>query len=61
MALAAIDDFGNRWGPLAPGFQRIPFGAVNAADRELTQDMESERSPDTCNDCMTSRAAGARG
>jgi acetylornithine/succinyldiaminopimelate/putrescine aminotransferase len=39
MALAATDDYGNRWGPLAPGFQRIPFGDINAADRALTSDI----------------------
>jgi acetylornithine/succinyldiaminopimelate/putrescine aminotransferase len=39
MALAATDDYGNRWGPLAPGFQRIPFGDINAADRALTPDI----------------------
>jgi putrescine aminotransferase len=39
MALAATDDYGNRWGPLAPGFQRIPFGDISAADRALTSDI----------------------
>jgi acetylornithine/succinyldiaminopimelate/putrescine aminotransferase len=36
MALAATDDYGNRWGPLAPGFQRIPFGDIAAAERAVS-------------------------
>jgi putrescine aminotransferase len=39
MALAATDDYGNRWGPLAPGFQRIPFGDLSAADGALTPEI----------------------
>lgn len=39
MALAATDEYGERWGPLAPGFQRIPFGDLKAADEALTEDV----------------------
>jgi acetylornithine/succinyldiaminopimelate/putrescine aminotransferase len=39
LALAATDEYGDRWGPLAPGFQRIPFGDIEAADRALTSDV----------------------
>jgi putrescine aminotransferase len=39
MALAATDEYGARWGPLAPGFERIPFGDIEAADRAVTKDV----------------------
>ena len=39
MALAATDDYGDRWGPLAPGFQRIPFGDIGAAESTITNDV----------------------
>jgi acetylornithine/succinyldiaminopimelate/putrescine aminotransferase len=38
MALAATDEYGERWGPLAPGFQKIEFGDIEAAERALTED-----------------------
>jgi acetylornithine/succinyldiaminopimelate/putrescine aminotransferase len=38
LALAATDDYGDRWGPLAPGFERIPFGDVDAAARAITDE-----------------------
>lgn len=39
LALAATDDYGGRWGPLAPGFERIPFGDLEAADSALTNEV----------------------
>ncbi len=32
LALAATDDYGERFGPLAPGFRRVPFGDFNALE-----------------------------
>lgn len=40
LALAATDDFGNRYGPLAPGFRRVPFGDANALEAALAADGE---------------------
>ena len=38
MALAATDEYGARFGPLAPGFQRIPFGDADAAEKTIDKD-----------------------
>jgi putrescine aminotransferase len=39
LALAATDDYGERYGPLAPGFRRVPFGDFEALDRAAADDV----------------------
>jgi acetylornithine/succinyldiaminopimelate/putrescine aminotransferase len=38
MALAATDEYGARFGPLAPGFERIPYGDADAAEKAVTEE-----------------------
>ncbi len=35
LALAATDEYGSRWGPLAPGFTRVPFGDAEGLERAI--------------------------
>ncbi len=39
MALAATDDFGTRYGPLAPGFRKVPHGDFEALEKAATDDV----------------------
>ena len=39
MALAATDEYGERWGPLAPGFRRVPFGDFDSLAAAATEDV----------------------
>ena len=39
LALAATDEFGTKFGPLAPGFQRVPFGDFAALEAAVTDDV----------------------
>lgn len=39
MALAATDDFGARYGPLAPGFRKVPHGDFEALEKAATDDV----------------------
>ena len=39
LALAATDDYGGRFGPLAPGFQRVPFGDFDALAAAVDDDV----------------------
>jgi putrescine aminotransferase len=50
LALAATDEFGEKFGPLAPGFQRVPFGdfaALEAAVSDETAAVIMETIPAT--------------
>ncbi|MDO8616308.1 MAG: aminotransferase class III-fold pyridoxal phosphate-dependent enzyme [Dehalococcoidia bacterium] len=50
LALAATDEYGERWGPLAPGFRRVPFGdfaALSAAVDDNTAAVIMETIPAT--------------
>jgi putrescine aminotransferase len=38
LALAATDEFGDKWGPLAPGFKRVPFGDFEALEAAVDGD-----------------------
>ena len=38
LALAATDDYGERFGPLAPGFRRVPFGDIEALEAAVDGD-----------------------
>ncbi len=38
LALAATDDYGERFGPLAPGFRRVPFGDIEALEAAADDD-----------------------
>lgn len=38
LALAATDEFGDKWGPLAPGFKRVPFGDFEALEAAVDDD-----------------------
>ncbi len=38
LALAATDEYGERWGPLAPGFRRVPFGDCDALAAAVDDD-----------------------
>ncbi len=37
-ALAATDDYGNRYGPLTPGFRKVPFGDFDALQASVDDD-----------------------
>src|SRR3990172_272833 len=39
MALAATDQFSTKFGPLAPGFRRVPFGDFPALEAAVTDDV----------------------
>ncbi len=39
LALAATDDFGQRYGPMAPGFRKVPFGDFPALEKAATDDV----------------------
>jgi acetylornithine/succinyldiaminopimelate/putrescine aminotransferase len=39
LALAATDQFGSKFGPLAPGFRRVPFGDFEALKAAMTDDV----------------------
>jgi len=39
LALAATDQFGSKFGPLAPGFRRVPFGDFEALKAAVTDDV----------------------
>ena len=39
LALAATDEFGSHFGPLAPGFRRVPFGDFEALEAEAGDDV----------------------
>ena len=39
LALAATDQFSTKFGPLAPGFRRVPFGDVEALAAAVTDDV----------------------
>ena len=39
LALAATDGFSEKWGPLAPGFRRTPFGDIEALESAVTEDV----------------------
>ena len=39
LALAATDQFGSKFGPLAPGFRRVPFGDYEALEGAVTDDV----------------------
>ncbi|MDP2675886.1 MAG: aminotransferase class III-fold pyridoxal phosphate-dependent enzyme [Dehalococcoidia bacterium] len=39
LALAATDEFGAKFGPLAPGFRRVPFGDFEALQAAVTDDV----------------------
>ena len=38
LALAATDGFSNKFGPLAPGFKRVPFGNIEALAEAIDDD-----------------------
>jgi acetylornithine/succinyldiaminopimelate/putrescine aminotransferase len=39
LALAATDQFGSKFGPMAPGFRRVPFGDYEALEAAATDDV----------------------
>ncbi len=39
LALAATDEFGSKFGPMAPGFHRVPFGDYKALEAAVTDDV----------------------
>ena len=39
LALAATDQYGSKFGPMAPGFRSIPFGDIEALEAAVTDDV----------------------